>query len=205
MKFKVCGMRDPKNIESLTALKPDYMGFIFWEPSARYVSSSTPLLPPTIKKTGVFVDASFNYIKTNIEVHQLQAIQLHGKESPDFCKLTQSLGVEVIKAFGVAEGFKFSALDAYENYCDYYLFDTKGKLPGGNGYSYDWEILKKYLSKKPFFLSGGIDIEHIPEIHKLLNNNLPLYAVDVNSKFESEPGLKKIDALTQFKNKLYEL
>lgn len=206
MKLKVCGMREPENIKSLAALKPDYIGFIFWKSSARYVSKTIPLLSPNIKKTGVFVNASLHYIENITKKHELQAVQLHGTENPKFCKLVQSLNVEVVKAFGIQESFNFSDLERYENCCDYYLFDTKGKLPGGNGYSFNWKVLKQYYNlKKPFFLSGGIGIEHVEEIHNLLNNNLPLYAVDVNSKFESEPGLKKIDALEQFKNKLYEL
>jgi phosphoribosylanthranilate isomerase len=205
MKFKICGMRDSKNIKSISILTPDYMGFIFWEVSSRYVDNDTPRLPKHIKKTGVFVDASIDYIENIIKEHQLQAVQLHGNETPEYCSLINRFGVEIIKAFSVQDNFNFSKLKFYENYCDFYLFDTKGELPGGNGYSFDWTILKNYQSHKPFFLSGGIGLENIKEIHNLLKTNLPIYAIDVNSKFESEPGLKKIDVLTQFKKELYEL
>ena len=198
-------MREPDNIAALSALQPDYMGFIFWAPSSRYVSEATPVLDKSIKKTGVFVDASVDYIQSSISTHQLQAIQLHGEETPSYCQLVQGFGVEVIKAFSVKDAFDFSILEAYENSCDFFLFDTKGALPGGNGYNFDWSLLKEYPSQKPFFLSGGIGLENTQEIKELLNTDLPLYAIDVNSKFELAPGLKKIKDITQFKNKLYEL
>lgn len=198
-------MRTPHNIEALSALTPDYMGFIFWAPSSRYVSEATPLLDKNIKKTGVFVDASVDYIQSTINTHQLQAVQLHGEEMPNYCQLIQGFGVEVIKAFSVKDTFDFSKLEPYENCCDFFLFDTKGALPGGNGYTFDWSVLKKYPSQKPFFLSGGIGLENTQEIKDLLNTDLPLHAIDVNSKFELAPALKNIDALTQFKNELYEL
>ena len=205
MKLKVCGMREPDNIAALSALQPDYMGFIFWAPSSRYVSETTLVLDKSIKKTGVFVDASVDYIQSSISTHQLQAVQLHGEETPSYCQLVQGFGVEVIKAFSVKDAFDFSMLEAYENSCDFFLFDTKGALPGGNGYTFDWSLLKEYPSQKPFFLSGGIGLENTQEIKELLNTDLPLYAIDVNSKFEVTPGLKKIEDITQFKNELYEL
>ncbi|MCH1518080.1 MAG: phosphoribosylanthranilate isomerase [Flavobacteriaceae bacterium] len=205
MKLKVCGMRAPENIKALSALTPDYMGFIFWAPSSRYVETTTPELPSAIKKTGVFVDASVDYIQSMVLQHKLQAIQLHGEETPQYCALVQDFGVEVIKAFSVKDSFDFSQLEPYETSCDFFLFDTKGELPGGNGYGFDWSLLTNYPSQKPFFLSGGIGLEHTPQIKALLNTDLPLHAIDVNSKFELAPALKNIDALTQFKNELYEL
>ena len=198
-------MKTPKNIEALAALNPDYMGFIFWAPSSRFVNKITPLLPNKIKKTGVFVDATIDYIETIIKEHKLQAVQLHGKEAPEFCAYIKTLDVEVIKAFSMKEAFDFKSLEPYEIACDFYLFDTKGELPGGNGYGFDWSILKNYPSVKPFFLSGGIGKEEVSQILELRNTDLPLYAIDVNSKFESAPGVKKIDELEQFKNELYEL
>jgi phosphoribosylanthranilate isomerase len=205
MKLKVCGMRLTENIGALAALTPDYMGFIFWVPSSRFVDGPTPSLSNSIKKTGVFVDASIDYIETIIKEHQLQAVQLHGKEAPEYCSYVQSLEVEVIKAFSIKDQFDFKILAPYESSCDFYLFDTKGELPGGNGYGFDWQLLKEYPSQKPFFLSGGIGLKNIKAIRELEKIKLPLYAIDVNSAFESTPGVKKIDELTQFKNELYEL
>ena len=204
MKLKICGMREPENIVAIAALAPDYLGFIFWAPSSRYVNQSTPTLTEEIKKIGVFVDATLDYIETIIKEHQLQAVQLHGNETSAYCKQIQYLGVEVIKAFSIQNDFDFSELKAYENSCDFFLFDTKGELPGGNGYCFDWSTLKAYPSKKPFFLSGGIGIENVEELQKLLKTNLPIYAIDVNSKFESAPGIKKVNELRQFKKELYE-
>ena len=198
-------MREPNNIAALSDLQPDYMGFIFWAPSSRYVNEATPKLDKSIKKTGVFVDASVDYIQSSISAHQLQAVQLHGEETPNYCQLIRDFGVEVIKAFSVKNTFDFSTLKAYEHSCDFFLFDTKGALPGGNGYTFDWSLLKQYSSQKPFFLSGGIGLENTQEIKELLNTDLPLYAIDVNSKFEVAPGLKKIEELKQFKKELYEL
>ena len=205
MKLKVCGMREKKNIISLTDLKPNYIGFIFWISSTRYVDQSTPSLPEAIKKTGVFVDATIDFIKSMVQNHQLKAVQLHGEETPDYCSIIQKFGVEVIKSFSIKDQFDYNKINIYEDYCDYYLFDTKGKLPGGNGYAFDWTLLNAYPSEKPFFLSGGIGPNEIIKIKDLINTSLPLYAIDVNSKFEYSPGLKNIDLIRQFKKQLDEL
>ena len=205
MKLKVCGMREAENIAALTELKPDYIGFIFWAPSSRYVNDNTPQLPKSIKKTGVFVDASLDYIQSCIETHHLQAVQLHGKETPEYCSFAKDFGVEIIKAFSVKESFDFTQLEPYEDSVDYFLFDTKGTLPGGNGYAFDWTILNDYPNQKPFFLSGGIGPADVEKIKQLLKTDLALYAIDVNSKFETSPAQKDIATLSRFKKELYEL
>ncbi|MGB2405001.1 MAG: phosphoribosylanthranilate isomerase [Flavobacteriaceae bacterium] len=205
MRLKVCGMREPENIAAIVNVKPDYMGFIFWAPSRRHVSKITEPLPLGIKKTGVFVDASVDYIQSTIETHALEAVQLHGEETPAYCGLIKGFGVEVIKAFSIHDNFAFSQLDPYEKTCDFFLFDTKGELPGGNGINFDWNILEAYTFSKPFFLSGGIGPESLRAIKSLIKTNLPLYAIDVNSKFESAPGIKKIEVIKSFKDALYEL
>ena len=206
MKLKICGMKESNNIKSIENIEPDYMGFIFWEDSPRYIKDKIPLLKNTIKKTGVFVDSNIEYVTKAIENHNLQAIQLHGNESPEFCaKLMNKQNIELIKAFKVDDSFNFDELKIFENQCDFFLFDTKGKLPGGNGSVFEWSILKDYKYEKPFFLSGGIGIENVDELINLKKTRLPIYAVDVNSKFESQPGLKKLNLLKEFKNKLYEL
>ena len=189
-------MRETKNIAALSALQPDYMGFIFWAPSGRYVSEATPTLNKDIKKTGVFVDASLDYIQNTIKTHQLQAVQLHGGESPQYCKLIQGFDVEVIKAFSIKDKFDFTTLTPYQDCCNFFLFDTKGALPGGNGFAFDWRILNDYPAKKPFFLSGGIGLENTAQIKALLKTDLPLYAIDVNSKFETAPGAVSYTHLT---------
>jgi phosphoribosylanthranilate isomerase len=202
MKLKICGMKYSENILEVGALLPDYMGFIFYEKSARYFTGTIPELIKTIKKTGVFVNESVENITDKIKEHNLQAIQLHGDESVEYCEELKNRinrKVEIIKVFSVGDDFDFEVLKPFENVSDYFLFDTKGKLPGGNGTSFDWKILKNYKSDKPFFLSGGIGIEEIAAIKNL---KLPVYAIDVNSKFEIEPGLKNKNLLTNFKRKL---
>jgi phosphoribosylanthranilate isomerase len=196
MKVKICGMKYPDNILEVSSLLPDYMGFIFWEKSSRYFDATIPALPGSIKKVGVFVNETLPIIIQKVLKHDLQVVQLHGKESVDFCQELRSQlpkGIEIIKVFSIQDEFDFSVLKPFEEFCDYFLFDTKGKLPGGNGTTFDWTVLKKYPSTKPFFLSGGIGLEELEAVQEITKTNLPVYAIDVNSKFEIEPGLKKIN------------
>ena len=158
--------------------------------------TNTPNIPNQIIKTGVFVDSSIGNIISIVENHNLNAIQLHGNETPEFClNLKKNLNVEIIKAFNVDNYFEFNNTEVYLDCCDYFLFDSKGKLPGGNGFSFKWEILRNYNYKKPFFISGGISLDNISDIDFLKEYKLPVHCVDVNSKFESEIGYKKIDDL----------
>lgn len=205
MRLKVCGMRELENISALSELDPNYIGFIFWSESSRFVDKKTPPLDKKIIKTGVFVDATFDYILTKIKDHQLDAVQLHGQESCSYCKVIKDYGLKVIKSFSIKNTFDFNNLEDYENSCDYYLFDTKGKLPGGNGFTFDWKILNEYPSQKPFFLSGGIGVDNLNEIKKLVKTKLPIHAIDVNSKFETSPGNKNIELLKKFKKEIDEL
>jgi phosphoribosylanthranilate isomerase len=202
MKLKVCGMK--YNTFEVAALQPNYLGFIFHEDSPRNFEETIPQLPKSIKKVGVFVDKTVEFIVGQIEKHQLDAVQLHGHESPEICKLLKSANVEVIKVFSIKNEFDFSVLAPYENVCDYFLFDTKGKLPGGNGYTFDWSVLNNYPSTKPFFLSGGIGLDELKKIKKFKDNlaSKYCYVLDVNSKFEIEPGLKDIKKLKEFKNQI---
>ncbi len=230
MKLKVCGMKYQDNIEQVGALQPDYLGFIFYEKSIRHFGEKPmPQIPNSIKKTGVFVDAEINDIIDKVNFHHFNAIQLHGNESPEYCeKLKRHYGesndevipsketdyfdskkesrkdrsIEIIKAFSIDANFNFDDLKPYESVCDYYLFDTKGRLAGGNGYTFDWSLLENYPSTKPYFLSGGIGIEEIENVLSFLHRQESkyCYALDVNSKFEMEPGLKNIELLKEFKD-----
>lgn len=215
MKLKVCGMKYQDNIAEVAELQPDYMGFIFYEKSVRYVQINTPEVSNNIKKTGVFVDAGLTDIIDQIVTHNLQAVQLHGNETPEFCDAlrhaelvstsTQDLRkIEIIKVFSIKETFDFSVLKPYESVCDYYLFDTKGKLPGGNGYTFNWNVLTGYPSTKPYFLSGGIGIDQIEKIKEFKRSEASkyCYAIDVNSKFELEAGLKNSEELKEFKSQI---
>ena len=191
--IKICGMKYPDNILEVGSLLPDYMGFIFWEKSARYFDGIIPDLPKSVKKVGVFVDEKVEIILAKAIKYNLQAIQLHGKESVEFCEILKEKlpeGIKIIKVFSINDEFDFDLLKPFESACDYFLFDTKGKLPGGNGFTFDWKVLEKYPSSKPFFLSGGIGIEEINSIKEILKTQLPIHALDLNSKFETKPGLK---------------
>ena len=189
VRIKICGMKYEDNIVEIGNLLPDYLGFIFYKKSTRFFEGEIPQLPLSIKKVGVFVNETGQNIIAIIKKHKLDCIQLHGNESAQFCQELQKQNVEVIKVFSIDDDFNFDELNEYENVCDYFLFDTKGKLHGGNGYTFNWKLLEKYKSSKPLFLSGGIGLDEIDKIKKL---KLPIFAIDINSKFETEPGLKNI-------------
>jgi len=207
MKVKVCGLKDEKNIIDLVRLGVDYLGFIFYEKSPRFIGASNKILADFLKKihlqkVGVFVDASEDFVLEQIQSYELNFMQLHGKESPRYCQNLQNkfrelgLQVKIIKVFSVGEGFDFSDCEAFMAYTDYFLFDTKGENLGGNGVAFDWNILQNYQLGKPFFLSGGIDLQHAEVLKKL--HNPSLYAIDINSRFEIEAGLKDSEKIREF-------
>lgn len=198
-KLKICGMKNPENILEISKLHPDFMGFIFWKKSSRYLSEDIPKLPEIIQKVGVFVNETIENVLSIVQKHDLRFVQLHGDESVEYCQNLFQKNVRIIKVFSIENSFDFSSLKPFEPYANYFLFDTKGKLPGGNGTTFNWEILKKYNSEKPFFLSGGIGISEIENLKKL---NLPIFAIDINSKFETAPGLKNPELIKQFISKL---
>uniref|UniRef100_UPI0040479A06 phosphoribosylanthranilate isomerase n=2 Tax=Roseivirga sp. TaxID=1964215 RepID=UPI0040479A06 len=205
MKLKVCGMRESTNISELLKLSPDFMGFIFFAKSKRDVADSLDAdllasFPYSIQKVGVFVNAELDFVKGKVEQFGLNLVQLHGDESPEYCFDLKSKGIKVMKVFSVGETFDFNQLKAYKPYVDFFLFDTKGKERGGNGVQFDWSILKGYDQEIPFFLSGGIDLENLEQLSDLKGMNL--HAIDVNSKFEIEPGLKDLIKLKELKNRL---
>ena len=197
-------MKYVENIQSIAALEPDYMGFIFYERSERNFEGTIPTLPKGIKKTGVFVDEHLKTVISLVKEYKLETVQLHGDESVTYIQeLKRHLPeIETIKAFGIKDTIDFSILKPYLKEVDYFLFDTKGKRRGGNGIKFDWSVLKDYPLTKPFFLSGGIGSNDIHEIKKIQHSELPIYAVDINSKFETKPGLKKFKKVKKFKNNL---
>jgi phosphoribosylanthranilate isomerase len=208
-KLKICGMRDPSNIMEVAALQPDYLGFIFYPKSKRFVGNLSPAileaLPKNICKTGVFVDEQLHQVQEYILKYKLSAVQLHGNECPNYCKALKKLNpaIQLIKAFGVGESFDFNILNPYQKNVDYFLFDTQTPDHGGSGKSFNWNLLKGYTLAVPYFLSGGIGLGSLEDLEQINEKNL--YAIDVNSKFELEPGLKDIAKLTEFKNKLFHL
>ena len=196
MKIKVCGLKHPENIEAVAALEPDYVGFICYAPSPRYASGLRDevlaALPGNIFKTAVFVNEDEEVISKLIDNYNFDAIQLHGNESPEFCELLKGR-VTLIKAFGVDDDFDFGRLTEYEDAVDYFLFDTKTPKHGGSGQSFDWKLLDNYKMNIPFFLSGGLSLENLQEVNGI--DHPQFYGVDLNSRFELEPGLKDINKL----------
>jgi len=207
---KVCGMRNADNITDLLTLPVDWMGLIFYKKSKRNVpNSAAKSIVATsegkVKRVGVFVNEDIETVIQKVAKFKLSFVQLHGKESPDYCydllaKSAKTFGcgddLQIIKAFSVDENFDFAITKGYEPYINYFLFDTKGKNPGGNGFTFDWTLLKKYTGSLPFLLSGGLDEFSAAAINNL---DLPmLVGVDVNSKFEIEPALKDIEMVERF-------
>lgn len=192
--IKVCGMREANNIQELCALPINYIGFIFFEKSSRYVSEPPQVsIPPSIQRVGVFVNSTATFIKEKADLFNLGIIQLHGHESAEFCKEIKNLGFTVFKAFGIDDNFDWTSVADYENVVDYFLFDTKSSKYGGTGQTFNWDVLKKYPYKKHYILSGGLSLENIQEA--LTFDDERLYGLDLNSKFEIKPGLKNIQTL----------
>jgi phosphoribosylanthranilate isomerase len=196
-------MKHPDNIRDVARLPIDMMGFVFYPPSLRYAGNLKPKdlasVPPNIERIGVFVNEPESSILEIMKKFDLHAAQLHGEESPEACSRLKKAGYVLIKAFGVGNIDDFHKTIPYENVCDYFLFDAKTPMYGGSGTGYDWTRLNRYLGTRPFFLSGGIcadDGERVKELKHPL-----LYAVDLNSRFEIEPGLKNIDSLKYFLGK----
>ena len=197
LKLKVCGMRDPENILAVAALKPDYMGFIFYPDSPRDVSYTFAVpsnFPSSIKKVGVFVQDGVDTIMRQSEKLALDYIQLHGaNDSVQFCQELASLNVKIIKVFSVDDAFDFEVTKPYKDVVDFFLFDTKGKLRGGNGTTFDWRVLERYDQEVPFLLSGGLNPENVTNLSLLKGMNI--HALDINSGVERWPGNKDIEKI----------
>lgn len=200
---KVCGMREPENIQAVAQLPVDFLGFIFYEQSPRFVGDHFELpsnLPDAVRKVGVFVNERTEIILSRVQQYDLDFVQLHGNESAAQCKELFRLHVPVIKAFSVDDKFDFSTTVPYEPFANYFLFDTKGKNYGGNGVTFNWNVLRKYQQRVPFFLSGGLNESNVAEISQL--KDLNLFAIDLNSGVEVEPGKKSIDKISAVISKI---
>jgi len=201
LQLKVCGMRDVVNIEELIKLQPDFMGFIFHEESPRNVIDIPNVeIPSSINKVGVFVDKDIPFIREKATNFNLDYIQLHGNETPKECQELKDKGFKIIKAFNISESFDFLQLQAFEPFCEYFLFDAFGTNAGGNGIVFNWNLIQKYNGKTPFLLSGGIDNTMAKEIKRI--HHPRFVGIDINSGFEITPGLKDIKKIEEFKQGL---
>lgn len=201
MIIKVCGMREPENIRQVEALGIDWMGFIFYKKSARFVPTVPTYLPSNCKRVGVFVDMNKDGILLRTAAFHLDVLQFHGTESPLFLRDVRQLLPDkvIVKAFGIRSAEDFLQTACYEGTCDYYLFDTKCESKGGSGQSFDWNLLSHYTGNTPFLLSGGIGTTDTTLKQVLASCKHPLLAgVDLNSKFEIVPALKDVEKLQRF-------
>ncbi len=202
IKIKVCGMRQVNNIQQLMQLPINYIGFIFYPPSKRCIKnldkSVLLSIPASIKKVGVFVNPDLKTIINKIENFNLDVLQLHGEEKPDFIEEIKQLypNIEIIKSFLIDNKKDFDQISDYKEIVNYLLFDTKTSQYGGSGKRFNWKILETYQEDIPFFLSGGIGLEHIKELKKMKHPQL--FAFDINSKFEITPALKAVDKVEKF-------
>ena len=195
---KVCGLTEGDNIRAVESLGVDLTGFIFYPRSPRCVRGVPTYLPARAGRVGVFVDASFEEILSRRDEFGLEYVQLHGSESPALCRRLRDAGLRVIKAFGVGpDGSGLpDASSEYGDACDLFLFDTRTEARGGSGKSFDWSVLERYAGPVPFLLSGGIGPDSVEELKKI--DNKYFIGVDLNSRFESEPGVKDVDLLSVF-------
>lgn len=206
MNIKVCGITQLKQLQQLDKLNIDYAGFIFFKGSPRYVvdkisKDELSNADFDIKKVGVFVNADYDEIMKQVDDYSLDIVQLHGDERPELCEEI-SENIEVIKAFRLSNDYEQDIdelINEYDGVCDYYLFDTAAKsgLSGGSGEQFDWKQLSKARIEKPFFLSGGIGIDDAERVKKFKHPDF--YGVDINSRFEKEPGVKDLALVMQFK------
>ena len=178
--LKVCGMKDRDNILEVGLLRPDFMGFIFYKNSPRYVGGDFEIpsdLDSTVKRVGVFVNEAEGTIAELVSRHQLDFVQLHGDETPEQCKRLKNMGIGVVKVFAVDDEFDFSSVKPFESCVDYFLFDAKGKLRGGNNKTFDWKILGRYVGVVPFFLSGGLNPDNVDNM-ALIHNKM-LFSIEI--------------------------
>lgn len=204
MNIKVCGITSMKQLQQLDGLEVDFAGLNFYKHSVRFAGGK--ILPEEligadldIKKVGVFVNAEFDHIMATVEDYGLDVVQLHGDESPHLCEQVSN-EVETIKTFRIddkSETLIDYILKEYDEVCDYYLFDTAVQNSfGGSGKKFDWKQISESKIEKPFFLSGGIGPEDAILVKKFMHPDF--YGVDINSRFEKEPGVKDMALILKF-------
>lgn len=211
MKIKVCGLKDPANLQAILEQPIDMAGFIFYPKSPRFAESKALRVWidknqqafGRIEKVGVFVNAEIEQVLNTVHDYRLDYVQLHGSESPEYCRELISYwsigslrSAKFIKAFQVSPTFDFEETSRFEGLCAYYLFDAHGEHPGGNGIAFDWQLLEQYKGITPFLLSGGIDEQDAETIRQV--NVKSLWGVDINSKFETKAGIKDPEKVARF-------
>jgi len=191
-------MRDERNIRVVELLDIDWMGFIFHPLSSRYVGEQLSYLPEKATRVGVFVNEQPEIVRERAELNRLQILQLHGTESPAYCRELKKQGYRVIKAFGIEtdQPFPTENVQRYEGSCDYFLFDTKTPMYGGSGQKFTWEVLNDYRGTIPFLISGGISPGDAEAVKAF--SHPQLVGVDLNSGFETSSAIKDVSLLQIF-------
>lgn len=189
-----------KELQRIDKLGADYLGLIFYPKSPRNFSDASYAANTSASKVGVFVNESQDVIQEKVERFALDVIQLHGDESPEFCKSFQK-NIKVWKAISIADESSFQSCEGYHGLVDAFVFDTKAKVRGGSGQKFDWSVLEHYQGETPFLLSGGISEEDAEAILKI--NHTKLIGLDINSKFEDAPGIKNEEKIKSFKKNYY--
>lgn len=203
MVIKVCGMKHAGNIRALDKLKPDMTGFIFHSSSPRFADSVPEYMPSSSLRVGVFVNSDTDYILYKVSEFGLNLVQLHGNESPEQCRAIRSKGIDIIKTFSLKAADADTLTAPYDGLCRYYLFDTPCAAYGGSGKTFDWTLTQSYHGNTPFLLSGGIRPESLEQILSFCH---PSFAgIDINSGFETAPGVKDTEAIAGFIKQLRKL
>jgi phosphoribosylanthranilate isomerase len=208
MRIKVCGMTQLNQVEQLAGLGVTFAGFIFYPKSPRYVlrSMTTAEMKKenSVNKVGVFVNASVGEVLSMVDECRLHMVQLHGDETPRQCEQIADY-VSVVKAFRLSDGDNIEwMIRPYMDVCDMFMFDTMGAGYGGTGKKFDWTILKDVVVGKPFFLSGGIETGDVEKLRSFSQEPVAkaLFAIDINSRFETTPGVKDLDKVADFSKRL---
>jgi phosphoribosylanthranilate isomerase len=195
LKLKICGLRDTENIREISALQPDFQGFIYYAKSPRFVGDNFQIPTTTAKRVGVFVNESVDNVLKKVKQDRLDLVQLHGNEEPLAVKQLFGNGVQVMKVFSIDKDFDFNLVKPFVPFSKFFLFDTKTTSYGGSGKTFHWMLLNQYTHSTPFFLSGGLSPENIRGISQI--KNPALYGVDVNSGVEDSPGIKNINKVKE--------
>ena len=217
MIIKVCGLNDADNMRQVAEAGADWLGMIFWDRSPRRVDMlriPTGMMPDSsgkmgnsaigrCKKVGVFVDANPQYIITRVIQFGLDAIQLHGHEMPTMIRNLKATlvpdlkkKITIIKAISIEKKEDLERCHDYEDIADIFLFDTKCKCVGGSGESFDWSVINDYHGDQPFILSGGIGPDDAKRVKAV--DHPKMMGVDINSRFELQPGVKDVEKVSAF-------
>lgn len=198
MIIKVCGMRDAENIREVERCNPDMMGFIFWDGTKRNVTTIPRYLPTRCKRVGVFVNAETDFIMQHVKDYALDAVQLHGNETPQYCEALKKEipDTQLFKAISISDDTDITHAMDYEGLVDFFVFDTKCKCVGGSGEQFDWDILQVYHGTTPFLLSGGIGPDDADRINDFQHPGMT--GIDLNSRFELSPAMKNVKKINEF-------